>query len=76
MKLVSKNCGRLSKGVSAALRKEVRPSKVGGYELVLWAAELWNRGFAPTITKARWESIGKLFNPTPFNLRMEGARRR
>ena len=73
---MSKSCGHLSKGVFAALREEVRPSKVGGYELVLKAAERWSRVSAPILAKPRWESIGKLFNPIPFVLEMEGARQR
>ena len=74
VKFGGKNNGRLSKGVSVALRKEVRPSKIGAYKMVLWAAERWSEGSAPTIVKPRCESIGKLFNFTPFNLGMEGAR--
>ena len=41
--------------------------------LMLWAAERWSKGSAPTIAKPRWELIDKFFNPTPLNLEMEGA---
>ena len=70
---MDKSCGRLNKEVSATLQQEVRSSKVGGYELVLCTAEHLSRGSVPTITKPIWESIGKLYNPTPFNLWLEEA---
>lgn len=50
---MSKKFGRLSEGGSAALREEVRPSKVGGYELVLWAAKRCCSDSVPTIAKQR-----------------------
>lgn len=48
MKLVYKSCSRLNGEVSTTLREGVHPSKVGGYELVLWAAEHWGTGSAST----------------------------